>query len=344
MGSTLTIVLLAIVVGVVQLAAGIIIGRCAPFGERKDRSVDPARLTLFARRLCQMASRMASDVGEHKTQMEQVNRELRTLASADSPMLTKVVLGTIAEVMEINDRLQNRLSAAETKLQQQARQMESHITAARTDPLTTLPNRRAFDDELLRRLAEWNRKRNSFCLLMIDVDHFKSLNDRYGHPAGDQVLRSLAEVLRGTAREMDMVARIGGEEFAAILPSTSAQEGRQATERILAAVAAAPIRVDQKELKVTVSLGLAAVTAGDDHTRLISRADEALYMSKHAGRNCGHFHNGVTCEPIRWNAGVAPASVAHEAPPPADSPATDGSELLQAVSDLRSRLAEMADE
>lgn len=340
----MTIVLLAVIVGVVQLAAGVVIGRYLPGGERG--SVDPDRLRRFARHLCHMATRMANDVGEHKTQMEQVNRELHTLASTDSPALTQVVLGTIAEVMQINERLQNRLSAAEQKLQQQARQMESHITEARTDPLTELPNRRAFDDELLRRLAEWNRRRNPFCLLMVDVDYFKSLNDRYGHPAGDQVLRCLANVLRGTAREMDVVARVGGEEFAAILPSTPAQDGRQATERIRAAVAATPIRCDRAELKVTVSLGLAVVQAGDDYTTLIRRADEALYASKRAGRNCGHFHNGLTCEPILWDANVAasPSTTGNGPQTPPTAAPNDGTELLQAVTDLRSRLAEIADD
>lgn len=348
MGSTMSIALLAVIVGVVQLAAGIVIGRCVFSGERHaaDRAIDPPQLHRFARHLCQMATRMANDVGQHKTQMEQVNRELHTLASTGSPALTEVVLNAIAEVMQINERLQRRLTAAEEKLQQQTRQMESHITEARTDPLTELPNRRVFDEELLRRLAEWNRKRNPFCLLMIDVDYFKSLNDRFGHPVGDQVLRRLAEVLRGTAREMDLIARVGGEEFAAVLPSTTAQEGRQATERIRAAVATIPIRCDQAELTVTASLGLAVVQAGDDITTLVRRADEALYASKRAGRNCGHFHNGLTCEPTLWDTGAAtlPASAADEPPSPSAPPSDDGAELLQAVSDLRGRLARLGND
>jgi len=345
MSSTMTIVLLAVIVGVVQLAAGITIGRCVPWREQAaNREVNPERLHRFARHLCQMAVRMAHDVGEHTTQMTQVNRELQSLASTDSPALTEVVLGTIAEVMQINERLQNRLRAAEQKLQQQARQMESHITEARTDPLTELPNRRAFDDELLRRLAEWNRKRNSFCLMMIDVDHFKSLNDRYGHPVGDQVLRVLAGVLRETAREMDLIARIGGEEFAAILPSTSAQDGRQATARIREAVATTSGHTDRGELKVTVSLGRSVVQAGDDYTTIIRRADEALYASKRAGRNCGHFHNGLTCEPTLWNAGTSLATAASNSDGTLAPAAEEGTGLLQAVSDLRSRLAKIGDE
>jgi len=354
MGSTLTIVLLGLVLAVVQLAAGIVIGRYLPWGDRRgaDLTSDPVRLQRFARRLHQMAARVASEVGEHQHQMEQANRELHALAAADGSDLAKMVLGTVAGVMKTNERLQARLTAAEDKLQRQARQIESHITEARTDSLTGLPNRRAFDDELLRRLSEWKRKRHPFCLLLGDVDYFKTLNDRYGHPAGDQVLRRLAEILKGTVREMDLVARVGGEEFAVILPSTLTSDARLATQRIRTTIAATPIRYEQTELHVTISLGLALVDRDDDHTTLLRRADEALYASKRAGRNCGHFHNGLTCEPILPDA-APPASspppgaiVLNGAAPTAghDPSSAPGVEMVQLVSDLRARLAEIADQ
>jgi diguanylate cyclase len=359
MGSTLTIVVLGIVLGIVQLAAGMIIGRCLPWGQDSDRagSMDPVRLQRFARQLCQMAARVADDVDEHKLHMEQVNQELRTLAAGDGSALANVVLKTVGQVVQANQRLQSRLVAAEDKLQRQTRQIETHMAEARTDTLTGLPNRRAFDDEMRRRLAEWKRKRTSFCLVLLDVDHFKTFNDRFGHPAGDHVLQQLAEVFKGSIRAMDLVARVGGEEFAVVLPDTSGAEGCQATERIRQAVAARSIHYEKNEFQVTVSLGLALVHADDDYMRLIRRADEALYASKRAGRNSGHFHNGTSCVPILSDSRRPAAEPATHAPsaspgdsdPPRPLELTTSTkqaeaDLLQVCNDLRIRLAEIAEE
>src|SRR6185503_7619557 len=106
----------------------------------------------------------------------------------------------------------------------------------RTDALTGLANRRAFDDELNRRFAEWQRRKTMFSLLILDVDHFKKFNDTHGHQAGDAVLTGVAATLRQTFREMDLVARYGGEEFAAILPVTNLTEALRAAERARAAI------------------------------------------------------------------------------------------------------------
>ena len=141
-----------------------------------------------------------------------------------------MVLKSIDDIVKANERLQEQLATAEVRLQRQAAELETQTTVARTDPLTLLSNRRALDDEMNRRLAEWQRRKTTFSLAMIDVDHFKKLNDKHGHQAGDQVLRDVAATLGTTVREMDLAARYGGEEFAIILPSTpladAVQRGR----------------------------------------------------------------------------------------------------------------------
>jgi diguanylate cyclase (GGDEF)-like protein len=209
------------------------------------------------------------------------------------------VLRTVAEIVQVNERLQHRLQQAEQKLHEQSQQIQNHMAEARTDPLTGLPNRRAFDDELARRLAEWKRKGALFCLLLVDLDHFKELNDRHGHPAGDQVLRQLAEVLLAVLREMDMAARIGGEEFAVLLPSTNLPDAMRVAQRLRAAVADAPLEIDPGQtIKLTISIGLTAVRPGDHPLLLLRRADQALYAAKRAGRDCGFYHDGQTCRPI----------------------------------------------
>jgi diguanylate cyclase len=269
-----------------------------------------------------------------------VTKEFSSMKSADEPPLTEVFLTAVAQAMKVNERLQNRLSAAEERLQNQAQQIESHISEARTDALTGLPNRRAFDDELNRRVAEWQRKQTQFSLIMVDVDHFKALNDRCGHPAGDEILRQLAKVLRLTFREMDMVARFGGEEFAAILPSTSLNDGTRAAERVRKAVANFEFQLGQSIFQMTISVGLAAADADDDSASLVRKADEALYASKRAGRNCGYFHTGQTCRRIpatspfqrgRWKDNVA-------------AYAQDDAELQATCDDLRSSLGQLLDE
>ncbi|HOM16820.1 MAG TPA: GGDEF domain-containing protein, partial [Thermoguttaceae bacterium] len=205
------------------------------WGRRKAVLSHPAVWpTAEARQLAQLAQALtglvhsvAQDVDQHQTRIKQANEGLRSLTAEDSlppehqpSAWAAVVLRTVAEIVQVNERLQHRLQQAEDKLQEQSQQIQNHMAEARTDPLTGLPNRRAFDDELVRRLAEWKRKGALFCLLLVDIDHFKELNDQYGHPAGDQVLRQLAEVLLTVLREMDLAARIGGEEFAVLLPST----------------------------------------------------------------------------------------------------------------------------
>ena len=137
------------------------------------------------------------------------------------------MLKSINDIVKANERLQEQLATAEVRLQRQAAELETQTTVARTDPLTLLSNRRALDDEMNRRFAEWQRRKSTFSLIMIDVDHFKKLNDKYGHQAGDQVLRDVAATLGTTVREMDLAARYGGEEFAIILPSTPLADALQ---------------------------------------------------------------------------------------------------------------------
>ena len=160
------------------------------------------------------------------------------------------------------------------------------------DPLTELADRRAFDGQMAQRIAEFERYGKVFSLLLLDADHFKELNDTYGHQAGDTVLRRLADVLRRMVRQSDIVARYGGEEFAVILPETPIDGARQSSERIRKAVERESVSVGKADLNITVSIGAAEVMPGESVSQLIERADGALYASKDAGRNCTHWHDG----------------------------------------------------
>jgi diguanylate cyclase len=192
--------------------------------------------------------------------------------------------------VEANAQMLERLSVAEDKLEQQARQIETHVAEACTDPLTQLANRRAFDKELKRRAAEFQRRGTLFAVLLADVDHFKKFNDTHGHQAGDEVLRVLAAIMRQTMREMDLVARYGGEEFAAILPATKIDDAVDAAERVRKAVETAQFRFEGRQFRITVSLGVAQAVENEHASLLLRRVDEALYASKADGRNCTHYY------------------------------------------------------
>jgi diguanylate cyclase (GGDEF)-like protein len=123
-------------------------------------------------------------------------------------------------------------------------------------------------------------------VLLLDADHFKAVNDRFGHPAGDAVLRDLAHTMSRSFREVDVVARVGGEEFAVLLPSTTIEGARAVAERLLAQVNARTVEFDGARINYTVSGGIAAMDEGVNGLDvLMKRADEALYAAKNAGRN-----------------------------------------------------------
>ncbi|HEY1455173.1 MAG TPA: GGDEF domain-containing protein [Candidatus Dormibacteraeota bacterium] len=153
---------------------------------------------------------------------------------------------------------------------------------ALTDELTKLPNRRALAQRFLQEMQRAKRHRNSISFLMIDLDHFKQVNDTYGHLNGDAVLAELASILTSGARESDVCARYGGEEFALILHETTEAGARTLAERIRGKVAAATF---PGGLKLTISVGVAATDEPSLFTTLIERADQALYAAKQGGRN-----------------------------------------------------------
>jgi len=158
---------------------------------------------------------------------------------------------------------------------------------AESDPLTQIMNRAGITAELNRRYAEFQRYGSMFAVLMVDVDHFKSINDRLGHLAGDHVLRRVANIIRSALREVDSVGRYGGEEFIVVLPETGLDSAINTAERIRLAIEQVPVRVERELVKVTVSIGVSAAAPGG-HTSaegLIEAADREMYEAKRGGRN-----------------------------------------------------------
>ena len=179
----------------------------------------------------------------------------------------------------------------------QKHEADALVAEARTDALTGLKNRRSFDEELHRQFAQRQRQGIVFSLLLIDLDHFKQVNDTHGHLAGDLVLQSVARLLTKTLREMDLVYRFGGDEFAVICPGSRLHEAATAAERIRQTVEKTPVLLKDSNTSVTLSVGVAEVDGSEVAGGMLQRADEALYAAKHAGRNRVHLHDGKHCVP-----------------------------------------------
>ena len=184
-------------------------------------------------------------------------------------------------------QISERSTALEREVYERQQAQAQLQELATTDSLTGLRNRRYFMYRAAEEFERARRYRLPLALLMLDADHFKAINDRYGHPIGDQVLQALARRGQELLRDVDLFARIGGEEFAILLPQTDLDAARVVAERLRQRMASTPIVTDQGPLILTISLGLTGFDATViDFDALLRRADAALYRAKQNGRNC----------------------------------------------------------
>jgi diguanylate cyclase len=286
-----------VALSLVMVAIGSLVGwwlRGSPRAAGPDGAGEQRRTREVMARLQELASHIAANVGAHSSRVEAINQELQAAEGAE----TEAVVSAVTKLIQANQQMQQQLDTAEERLQEQARLVQTHAAEARTDPLTGLANRRALNDELARRWAEFQRSGKVFSLVIGDIDQFKQFNDKHGHQVGDEVLRVVAGALWRAARATDLVARYGGEEFVVILPEMPVAGAGVMLERLRKAVESASLSHASGELKVTVSLGAAEVRAGEDAAALMRRADAALYASKAAGRNCAYWHDGRVCRAI----------------------------------------------
>ncbi|MEW5967027.1 MAG: diguanylate cyclase [Pseudomonadota bacterium] len=163
-------------------------------------------------------------------------------------------------------------------------------STVRHDPLTGLPLRHGIENDFARHRKEAGRSGDLLYVVMIDIDHFKRVNDTYGHPAGDEVLRRLCDTLKQTLRGNEPLYRYGGEEFLWLLKCRSVEEAKKSARRALATVGTTPIPIPGDEiLRLTITLGLARACEEEDLASVLERADQALYQGKRNGRNCYVF-------------------------------------------------------
>ncbi|MBE8591456.1 diguanylate cyclase [Pseudomonas sp. MAFF 301449] len=206
------------------------------------------------------------------------------------------LLGTMDEHQQQRDQREQEVTArlkglAErvANMEQEAQGYREHLEVQRQkaliDPLTGLPNRAAWSERLDQEVNAWHQHGNSLSLAMLDLDHFKRINDGYGHLAGDKVLKIIANVLRKRLRPNDFIARFGGEEFVLLMPNSSLSDALGVGEVLRAAIEACPFHFKGEPVTITVSMGVAQLQPGERSDLALKRADEALYRAKAAGRN-----------------------------------------------------------
>ncbi len=239
--------------------------------------------------LAQSASQTGDQAGAFGDQLTGLNQ---ALASRDveqlRPRLTEVIAGT-AEMKSSVEALQQKVSTSQDEINRLRSDLDRATSEALLCPMTGILNRRGFEKKIESLLSQQAADGHSHCLVMLDIDHFKKVNDTHGHLMGDRVLQAVGEILRTAVTDANhAAARYGGEEFALLLPQTSLDKSVQLAEAVRSRTKAMKIRnrtTQEVLLTVTISGGVTAMKPDDDASSLISRADAALYAAKNSGRD-----------------------------------------------------------
>ncbi|TWT54051.1 putative diguanylate cyclase YdaM [Rubripirellula amarantea] len=297
MMENITPLLIGIVLGIILLAVGVLIGmRWARLRSQQSGEIlsenDREQMLQLLHQLGSWTNEYSGNVSDYQNELGKLSEAVRaSLNPAAGPVAENKVMMLLQQIMNSNGELQDRLEAAERQLDKQTQQIECYLTEARTDGLTGLFNRRAFDKRLDEVFAAYRSGGRSFVLVLVDIDKFKSINDNHGHQAGDQVLQQLASTLRTELSSAIMVARFGGEEFAAILDGPLRVAAEKMNE-VRKTIEHHPMAAGNLSLDITVSVGLSEPREDLASSPVIRRADEALYAAKNIGRNRVYYHDG----------------------------------------------------
>lgn len=251
-----------------------------------------------------VTAQVQAQVGQHSVCIDQIT----TTLEEHSDQETSAVSSAGKQLITANKQLQSELADAKQEIETQRERLQSYARESRTDPLTSLANRRAFEIELGRAFSDFRRTQTVFCLAMLDIDNFKRINDQHGHMVGDQMLKHFARRVGLALRESDFVARFGGEEFVIIMPQTRLEEAVRITERIRSSIEGHPHVVGDLHLQLTASFGIKEVDPVEIASELIQRTDVALYAAKKGGRNCCYVFDGDGARLVQAENTVEPQS------------------------------------
>lgn len=228
------------------------------------------------------ASAATTDIQNQSRRLE-INQNLPEIKL----VLTEIIAGT-KSLAETSMALQAQLDESKKEMQLLRQELAHARETAKTDALTGLLNRRAFDQKLNEYIENHKQSNAELCLLILDIDHFKRINDTFGHQTGDNVLRYTANLMKQYITGYQCAARYGGEEMAIIMPNTSLNKALEIAENIRASLAQHPLKLkgSKKSIgKITISIGVSSFKANDSLESLVERADQAMYRAKVNGRN-----------------------------------------------------------
>lgn len=183
------------------------------------------------------------------------------------------------------DKINTRINSLETKLAKYKKRLNEQRFKSSLDGLTKLPNRATFDEYYQNEIEQFNLHNSQVTLVVIDIDHFKSINDRFGHTAGDITLQVVAKALQKSIRKADFIARYGGEEFVVLMPGTSVENAKLPMDKIRKVIKSIPFKFKNEQIEITISLGATQFIKGDTPIKAFDRADKALYEAKNKGRD-----------------------------------------------------------
>ncbi|WP_347330136.1 diguanylate cyclase [Marinimicrobium locisalis] len=222
-----------------------------------------------ARDLSQLKTQVASQLGQIRESLSQFQQK----ESESAPLTNQL------------EQLATRVNEMEREAEENRENLRRHQHKATHDPLTQLPNREAYEERLSHEVQRWKRYGRPLTLAVCDVDHFKRINDQFGHQAGDRVLKVIAKAIGRRLREVDFFGRYGGEEFVLLLPETRDEEALSVLDDLRAALADMAFHYKKEPLTITVCFGIAQFQEGEDPSSVFGRADQALYAAKAGGRN-----------------------------------------------------------
>ncbi len=271
------------------LVAGFFLQRGRGNG-RGDKLVEQERQAALKMlvELLDSAERINSNVENHNSEIQENVQQVGNLrVTAEMESVKQALLGHMTALLDSNKQLQEDLVCTRYRLEEQAEEIDHARREARIDELTSVANRKAFDEKLHMLLDAWQREQRPFVLLLADLDQFKWINDAHGHQAGDRVLQAVGASLKRWVREGDFIGRYGGDEFAVLLPYTEREVGVELAETLRCRTTDRTSRVALRgeQVPVSLSIGVAAPREGDSTESILQRADEALYKSKQRGRN-----------------------------------------------------------
>lgn len=252
-----------------------------------------AQVSLVMNNMARKAEATGRDAETYGQQLQGLSQALKDEDPARrganlTPHLDQVASGT-HRMQEAATALAQAVADGQAEIERLREALQRSRTEAITDPLTQLLNRKGFDEAMRNMLATPAPAGRAHCLVMLDIDHFKRVNDTYGHPVGDTVIQTLGVLLNRVAQEPGVsAARVGGEEFALLLPQGTVAQAAQMAQTVRSLVSATKIRkrgTQEVIASVTISAGVAALGTGDDAASLMATADAALYRSKTSGRD-----------------------------------------------------------